>query len=64
VDVFVKRGSAASPQTSDCAGAGPGNYSFCEIAAPQAGQWFIQVRQSGTGAGEFQLVVTQLGPRP
>ena len=64
VDVFVKRGAQASPQAADCSGNGPGNYAFCEFAAPQSGPWFIHLRQGQSGAGDYQVVVTLLGPRP
>jgi hypothetical protein len=64
VDLFVKRGSVAGPGSADCSANGSGNYAFCQFASPQAGPWFLQLKQGAAGDGDFQVVVTMLGPRP
>jgi hypothetical protein len=63
VDLFVKRASEASPQAADCSGNGPGNYAFCEFESPAAGPWFIHLRQGTASGGDYQIVVSLLGPR-
>jgi len=56
-DLYVKAGSLASSTTFDCKADGPGQYGFCEFAAPAPGTWNVLVHRY-RGTGRYQLTVT------
>lgn len=58
LDLFVKRGSAATGTDADCKRNDNSQVGECEIVDPVAGEYFIRVQQSGSAAGTAQLVVS------
>ena len=58
LNLFVKRGAAASASSNDCAWNEAGNYAACSFASPAEGDWFVRVDQQGQTRAEFQLVAT------
>jgi hypothetical protein len=58
LNLFVKRGAAATASNNDCAWNEAGNYAACSFASPAAGDWFVRVDQQGQTRAEFQVVAT------
>jgi hypothetical protein len=59
-DLYVRGGAAPAAHEFDCSGIGSGQYSFCRIANPSAGSWFLRAERV-RGEGVFQLVATTVG---
>jgi hypothetical protein len=59
-DLFVKAGSPPSLSNFDCRQNGPGQFAYCEFAAPAAGTWYVLVDQSA-GSGTYQVTATTFG---
>jgi hypothetical protein len=56
---LVLRAGSDIPQdgTSDCRRTESGQYAFCEVTAPRAGEWTVLIRRVA-GAGEFVITAT------
>ena len=59
-NLFVYRGAQSSNAKPACAEAGPGQFGFCDIAAPAPGQWSVVVQRM-RGKGKAQITATLVG---
>jgi len=56
-DLYVKRGSPPTATSFDCRATGPSQYGACEIAAPAAGTWWVEIVRAA-GSGTYQATAT------
>jgi hypothetical protein len=56
-DLFVKRGSAPTTTSYDCARRGSGQFGACEFPSPAAGTWHVLV-QRVSGTGSYQVTAS------
>lgn len=59
VDLYLRAGTAATPDAFDCASKRAGALEFCEVANPEPGTWHVLARRVA-GEGRFQVTATLL----
>lgn len=62
-DLFIKAGAPPSPSDFDCSDTRGVSYGACEIAAPQAGKWYV-LAERVAGEGTVQLTATRFESLP